>query len=388
MLCQRFARFAPKIAHVVIGEGAVAPTPEGIRLCEETLRENGFNMSEVNCVAWQREFQSRVHGLGGVPARLLGRTNSRLVIGEHAPRLTHRALPCLAAAGVQMTFVAAAELLGVGDEDAVLVSDVDEIPTAAALLEGANLLWNGVGEEGVAIPVVDLRMQAYSLSLYHRVAGPVRAAGPAAGGCSTAVGRWVLSQAASSPLPHATCAEAVQRPDQSRQDVPVPGAPHLLPAKPAHRVAVAGLPAAQGGAQRWRWLCGVARPPEPAAWPLRHADCAQPGGRRDPCDLLFDPRQDPHQARRIQPHRVLKVRRRRRRSALRSRPWARMCPDPRANRRPLNISSMLAEEKDPQGWWMERIDPEADANLLRFSPETRVLLLAHSEALHAVQLAA
>ena len=60
------------------------------------------------------------------------------------------------------------------DRDVVLQADTDEIPTAAALLEGANLLWNGVGEEGVAIPVVDLRMQTYSLSLSHMVTEPVR----------------------------------------------------------------------------------------------------------------------------------------------------------------------------------------------------------------------
>ena len=56
-------------------------------------------------------------------------------------------------------------------------------------------------------------------------------------------------------------------------------------------------------------------------------------------------------------------------------------------RRPLNMSAMLAEEWDPQGFRMKRSDPEADVNLLRFSPPARALLLAHTAELDRQQRA-
>jgi hypothetical protein len=72
----------------------------------------------------------------------------------------------------RLVFHLVARALELQPDDLVFQSDTDELPTAAALKTASNLLTNGLAREGVAIPVVDLRMQAYSFSLSHRVVSP------------------------------------------------------------------------------------------------------------------------------------------------------------------------------------------------------------------------
>ena len=74
---------------------------------------------------------------------------------------------------LQLSFHQVADKLDIQPSDIIFQSDTDELPTAAALLTAANLLTNGLSEDGVAIPVIDLQMQAYSFSLSHQVEGPV-----------------------------------------------------------------------------------------------------------------------------------------------------------------------------------------------------------------------
>ena len=75
---------------------------------------------------------------------------------------------------LQLAFHQVADRLDVQPDDIIFQSDTDELPNAAALLTARNILENGLSADGVAIPVVDLHMQAYSFSLSHMVVGPVR----------------------------------------------------------------------------------------------------------------------------------------------------------------------------------------------------------------------
>ena len=61
----------------------------------------------------------------------------------------------------------AAEVVGLQPKDLLLMTDADEIPHAAAVLLGANLLWNRLSNKGVA-PLVRLEMRSYRYSLYHK----------------------------------------------------------------------------------------------------------------------------------------------------------------------------------------------------------------------------
>ena len=74
---------------------------------------------------------------------------------------------------LQLAFHQVADKLDIQPSDIIFQSDTDELPTAAALLTARNILVNGLSADDVAIPVVDLHMQGYSLSLSHFAEGPV-----------------------------------------------------------------------------------------------------------------------------------------------------------------------------------------------------------------------
>jgi hypothetical protein len=73
----------------------------------------------------------------------------------------------------RLVFHLVAQALELQPDDLIFQSDTDELPTAAALETGRNLLMNGLSEDGVGIPLVDFKMPAYAYSLSHKVIAPV-----------------------------------------------------------------------------------------------------------------------------------------------------------------------------------------------------------------------
>ncbi|KAI3438875.1 hypothetical protein D9Q98_001290 [Chlorella vulgaris] len=67
---------------------------------------------------------------------------------------------------------AVGNLLGLQPTDLLLSGDVDELPYASAVAEGANIVWNSLAADNSTLPVVEWGLTMYYFSLFHQVPEP------------------------------------------------------------------------------------------------------------------------------------------------------------------------------------------------------------------------
>ena len=68
---------------------------------------------------------------------------------------------------MQDALKAATTVLQLQPNDVLVLTDADEIPTAAGILQGARYLWNGIKPENASIPEIQFGYASYIFSLYH-----------------------------------------------------------------------------------------------------------------------------------------------------------------------------------------------------------------------------
>ena len=133
-LCERFTRFVDKIVHVVINATDMPSHMWG--------KPDADNKDQV----WNRELGGRVR-----------RHYCLALLVVSLTRFFHT---------VQNAMHAVLSLFSLDSNDLILQTDLDEIPTAGAIEQAANHLWNGLTKEGI-YTFVSFDLKFYKYSLFH-----------------------------------------------------------------------------------------------------------------------------------------------------------------------------------------------------------------------------